>query len=632
MRKCALSAGLILAVFSLCQLEAVGQKQKLCSTETVNPNCVVHFDRRYPVTLPTFQMRAGAKVTVVLDNPLPFEAVTLDPQSSQAIAGTDQTAGLLTALGPGLKSVFVSGGIKNSPQAFNLLSAEIGGEAGFDGGNPSPSVQKVIDDLNALTGKLNDVYGDTRDMSYDATQVYLQLQEVSSSLPRPVTFSNNNVRDDSMEDSPDPWTNYQDWRRLVLAELLGSDCPDTNPACAINIRDVLTRAADLKLAWTLVPNSGGGECAKDHIPCSYPAFSPAKQTAFDILAVNTTQDIDVLKGTPGQGFIAAFSKELAEIKARKDEIVASLPASGPVISAMMDSITKDLSNFAANIYLADGTSAPICDANPPVPGGCHDLGSIYDPIFSPNPANSHDHPNKRNIVFGFWPLMRLGRQAVFAVNVVNLVNTSQAAIPTAAQKKSIATVTVVYADPIFEVSAGTFFSWIPTRSISNQTNVGVEPDGTTTNCLLTVTPVLCSVSIIEQDKHPTVVPFVAGNWRLGHDFAWPDGRRGAIYATTALGINPNSTSTEYAGGLSLSWRALMLSPMWHLGRDLHLTQGETVGEIWCYYNPPAAVGTNPAPNKCSGNPPAPSTKQFWRGAFAIGISVRVPSVFSAAGH
>jgi len=92
-------------------------------------------------------------------------------------------------------------------------------------------------------------------------------------------------------------------------------------------------------------------------------------------------------------------------------------------------------------------------------------------------------------------------------------------------------------------------------------------------------------------------------------------RRGAVYVTAAVGLNPNpnTTTADFAVGPSLSWRLLMISPLYHFGRDLRLTQGEHVGQTW--------AGT--------GTPPAPSTQRFWSGAFAIGISVRVPTSFGS---
>jgi hypothetical protein len=104
------------------------------------------------------------------------------------------------------------------------------------------------------------------------------------------------------------------------------------------------------------------------------------------------------------------------------------------------------------------------------------------------------------------------------------------------------------------------------------------------------------------------------------------GRRGAFYATGALAINPYLTDLEYGFGFGVSWRYLMFSPVYNLGRFTHFTQGEQVGQVWCTY--PGSPNPTMAP-ACSSAPPAPTTKTFMTGAFAIGIGVRIPTTFSS---
>lgn len=243
---------------------------------------------------------------------------------------------------------------------------------------------------------------------------------------------------------------------------------------------------------------------------------------------------------------------------------------------------------------------------------------IYDPITPLLTGNgATDKANREVALRNAGAAKRLGRQVVFSVNAVNQITTSVASVPSSQQKKSIATITVLYADPIFEVSAGAFFSFQPNRSFANQTLV----------TQISGAPVSGDVVITETKTLPTVEPFAAANWRLGHDFEWLGHRRGAFYFTTAVGLNPVTTTTDFAIGPSISWRALMFSPLYQIGRDIHLTQGEFVGEVWCNASGPS--GSIP---KCSGNPPSPTTAKYWRGAFALGISIRVASVFSSGSH
>jgi hypothetical protein len=51
---------------------------KPCSTETVNGNCYIDIDRRYPVTPPTIQMRKNAKITVNVYHTYSFETLRRD--------------------------------------------------------------------------------------------------------------------------------------------------------------------------------------------------------------------------------------------------------------------------------------------------------------------------------------------------------------------------------------------------------------------------------------------------------------------------------------------------------------------------------------------------------------------------
>jgi len=178
------------------------------------------------------------------------------------------------------------------------------------------------------------------------------------------------------------------------------------------------------------------------------------------------------------------------------------------------------------------------------------------------------------------------RQITYSIDVLNLVQNAQEAVPTSTTKKAIATVTVLYGDSKWEASVGTFFSTLPVRSFS-ASNGGI---------------------ITQNILHPTVVPFAAANYRITKDLSWTRWRS-AAYLTGAVGVNPNTVSADFAAGPSLSWRGLMVSALWHYGHDTRLTQGFKVG------------GT--LPSSYSGKPP---NETFWTSSFAVGIAVRVPSL------
>jgi hypothetical protein len=195
------------------------------------------------------------------------------------------------------------------------------------------------------------------------------------------------------------------------------------------------------------------------------------------------------------------------------------------------------------------------------------------------------------------------RSVTYALNTFNLVSNAQEAAPDSSKKKLMATITVNFAerphDPLWsalrwEASAGVFFSSLPIRSFSAAPvfTSGVVTDKKVSQNLL----------------YPTVVPFAAGNLRLTNDLGWSRWKSN-LYWTGAAGINPNTVSADFATGLSLSWRALMVSALCHFGHDVRLTQGLQVNQ---------SLGAG-----FSGNP---STETYWKASFAIGLSVRVPSL------
>lgn len=163
------------------------------------------------------------------------------------------------------------------------------------------------------------------------------------------------------------------------------------------------------------------------------------------------------------------------------------------------------------------------------------------------------------------------RTITYALNTYNLVSYSQEATPDPTKKKLLATIAINFADTTkqsvpsafrWEASAGAFFSSLPVRSFS------AAPVFTKN--------VITDKTISQNVLHPTVVPFAAGNYHLTNDL--PGRWKSNFYWTGAVGINPNTVTADYATGLSLSWRALMVSGLCHFGHDVRLTQVLTVGE------------------------------------------------------
>lgn len=200
----------------------------------------------------------------------------------------------------------------------------------------------------------------------------------------------------------------------------------------------------------------------------------------------------------------------------------------------------------------------------------------------------------------------VSRTISYSLNSLNLIANSQEAAVDSSKKKSLSTVAINFADnpekfpgnpasPFrWEASAGAFFSTLPVRSFSA---APIFANGVVTD-----------KKVAQNILHPTVVPFAAANYRLSNDLRWSRWKS-AIYWTAAVGINPNTVSADFGTGLSLTWRALMVSGLCHFGHDTRLTQGLQVGE---------SLGA-------SFNGALPS-QTYWTASFAFGVSVRVPSL------
>jgi hypothetical protein len=555
---------LLLALVALFAIYRSAVSAEECSTEKVNRDCTVTIDRFYPVALPTIQMRKGQLVHVVIRNPFPFETLTLDLQSAQALAGTDQTAGFVTGALPQLKGSLVQTTyFQQYVEKFGVKTA--------DGGEELESIKKYREAYASFSKELNSFVD-------DVSAVYSQINEVISPIsPLALKEKTQRLPGATVKGNvPLPWKadKYQEWKDYLTCEMTGETCDlfessDTRkyPEAEMpQIRNLLARAA-------LLNNKTVATCPDPKPP------DPAKQ--------------------PLVCYMNAVKKEISALPQEEQSVkfgdyLKTLDRDSAVFAADNTSIIaliKDLSIYYANIK----TSQNMALVDP------ISLGTIPDPL---------DQKVGQNVNLPKF----LGRQVVFSLNAVNEVGTFAASVPGSSAKKSILTITVLYADPIFEASGGVFFSTLPNRSFANVTMISGDP------------PVLGDVVITQTISRPTIVPFAGANWRLLPTFAWPDRRRGAVYITGAVGLNANNAMIEFGAGPSISWRAVMFSTLYHWGHDVRLTQNEYVGQIWC--NVTAAHGNIP---KCSGSPPAPTTEKYWTGAFGFGVSVRIPSVFSAAG-
>jgi len=302
------------------------------------------------------------------------------------------------------------------------------------------------------------------------------------------------------------------------------------------------------------------------------------------------QDMD----TALQAIAASNAPNIKAVCAIEFELSASIAAAAKdstdpdllnlsALSAVADAIAKDLFSYAAHIAELPSWCAYW------QPHKTNDDGTVDCRGAQPAPVSLPPIPDPQT-----GDPKQVTRQVTYNLDALNLLQNSREAVPDPTKKRTLAAITILYGDTRWEPSAGVFFSSLAVRSFA------VSPVFTGN----TVTDKQITQSVL----HPTVVPFAAANYRVSRDFG---GRwRTAVYVTGAVGINPNTTSADFAFGPSISWRTLMFSALMHYGHDVRLTQGLTVGE---------SLGAG-----FSGS--APPTETYWRRAYAVGISVRVPPI------
>jgi hypothetical protein len=572
----------------------------VCSTEIINHgDCVIVLDRRYPVSLPTIQMHPGTQVYVVVNNPLDFETLSLDWTSSTALPGTDQLASFATAAVPQLKG-FASWSV-TSPDLTHFSGPE---EKEGQTDAEKKAAQKERDDIAAIIAELkamnvllesaqNALPDESRNPTIyqNFRAIYGQLNQIMSPIPKPGSTGQKAYEPPAdAQQTPNPWSDYSNWRRVVLCELVGvyagKPCPigaTTNDPAFVN---VLGQISTLQSQLPVTP------------PAAAPANPLFDQSTFEGLAKDAQAAISKLSVQSDKDTLTTMLKQLQANE-------TSLLAQTSVLTTTLTNVQKDFVTYYQNVLIATRAApTPKTFALDKTHTLTYSLlGSIDDPQYSrtkPTP-----------ILYARF----LGRSTTFAVNAINNVATSETAITSTSSKTSLGAVTVLYADPSLETSAGAMVSFVHNRSFANQT---------ITNA--TGTPYQPGDIVIVQTKtDPEVIPFVALHYRILPEFLWPDHRRGAIYGSIWVGLNAYSAVPEYGGGPTFSWRSLMFSFLYNRAHQTQLVSGQTVNEIVC--SPTSMAGQSPPP--CTPAPPAPVTHTVPLNAFAIGISVRLPTSFAA---
>ncbi len=557
-------------------------------------------DRRYPVTLPTIQMSPGKRVTVYVDNPLEFETLSLDETGATALLGTDQLAAILTAAAPDFKGFVTSNVTIPAPEALAPAA-----ERAFDGGNPDQAQMDVINnELAVMRSMLVAAQAAPTDDPNNAKlyqsirTVYAQLNQALAPIPKPGSGANESfVPPPDAPITPNPWKDYANWRNCVLYELAGGNAdgvncqtpstphPDPIPVVLPGFKNVLGRISLIQARLPSTP------------PAAAPVDPLFDQATFDALAKHVKSDIEKLTVPANRTTETAALQQLKEIEDNVNSKIA-------VLASTLTNVQKDFLTYYQNVYLAIHAVPRRATTEDHHELSYSTVGTIGDP------------QSARRINIPFHYARFLGRQAVFSVNAVNNISTAQTSVTVASARISIATVTVLYADPRLETSAGAIVSFVHNRTFANQT-ITKPPTGST---------LIAGDIVIAQTKtDPEVVPFVALHYRIGNDYLMPDHRRGAFYATAWVGLNPYSTVPEYGGGPTFSWRSLMFSFLYNRAHQTALISGESQGQVVC--SPTATVGATPPP--CTPAPPAPITRTNAINGFAIGLSVRLPTSFTA---
>jgi len=456
-----------------------------CSLAKTNRDCSLIINRANPVAPPTVQMYSGQTLTVVIENPLPFERYFLDFTTGQATLTPDVTSSIIQGMLPSLQKPV---GVQAQAVGADCSSADF-----TTVGWPA---------AGSVTAKLGEFQGC---FSYLATKAIKA---------------------------------YQDLEPLVAPDSLTSSAPSPEPAYFIAKRQPILDEIQAYVTSETVISSKISQMAQDK---QYQAA--------------------------GHG---------------PDEVaITQLGDSQKII----DAIAADLLGYSQRLTDLGATGYRT---------GVHDCGGT--PCVSIDSRRDTDQIYQRMVT----------RTVTYSLDALNLVSYSQEAAPNPTNKKALATVVINFADrpngkvlglPFtalrWEASAGVFFSMLPNRSFS----VAPVYTGTT----------ITDNTVKENAQRPTPVPFAAANYRLTDDL--PGHWKSNIYWTGAVGVNPNTTTADFATGLSFAWRALMVSGLCHFGHDVHLTQGFTNNEDLG----PTFTGTVP-------------THSYWTANFAIGVSVRIPSL------
>jgi len=273
-----------------------------------------------------------------------------------------------------------------------------------------------------------------------------------------------------------------------------------------------------------------------------------------------------------------------------DDLVSSAIKDAESITGLEDSLRKLLITISFNqSQLDDGLKALQSTQ-----GTLLQVSGLLEKL-DPKKPTEHDpcQEGERTCTYivseGPAVVQGLDRNLTLAVSTMDLVaNKSNGAL---------SQVTFTWRGTSWEASTGVLISTLPNRSFQNspiiqngQPVLDAGGKGTT--------------AVTQSITRPTVIPLILAHYRLTESA--PKGHRMAVHLTGGTGINPYSTSADFAAGLSVAFNSVMISPLLHFGRDTRLTNGLAVGE------------------KFGSGPPTLTSERFWTAKFAIGITYTLP--------
>jgi hypothetical protein len=368
----------------------------VCSTEKVNGDCFLNIDRRYPISMPTFQMRKNAHITVYVFHPFAFESLTLDPGSAQAFEGTDQAAGLVNALIPLAKGAIMGTEVQLAgPRSndFSLTLSEV--DSALEKSPPNDDLAlagQIRSELVQLDTLLTQALAPVTSYISETKDIYNQVREIESAVPRPGSLGGAPLRYPGVNPAltPNPWERYSEWRLFMIKELnqqggdtagllgqLPGPCQTSTPP----VGPWLPPARPCKLGTT------AGTIQDSVTPLAIPGTYAALHAAMVSDLAKLPQD------RPDPATYSKLQVLKNQLEERYQRVVNAITLAPDLLPSLMTKISTDMQSLLTNILMARD---PVHD---PHPGRRH-----FRPRLAQPPQGGEENPGSLQ---GSWPADRL---------------------------------------------------------------------------------------------------------------------------------------------------------------------------------------------------------------------------------